>query len=168
MTQPQDIAFVETQLDELAQVAGRIAAIAPPDGKMDAGLRRLNRLCKGAVARVLAGSTWAEAKPGDITTLEMPVGLEAVALDLVCLPRRPTQAQARRAGAQLAKRQGAQPLLVLAGATMRISELALGLALRGYAFDTHRKTPAKRGQGARIMCTRPDLAQANAAPLMAI
>ena len=168
MTQPQDIAFVETQLDDLAQVAGRIAALAPPDGKMDASLRRLNRLCKGAVARVLAAPSWAEAKPGDITTLEMPVGLQAVALDLVCLPRRPTQTEARRAGAQLAKRQGAQPLLVLAGATVRISELALGLALRGYAFDVHRKTPAKRGQGVRIMCTRPAEAQANAAPLMAM
>ncbi|MGA0925364.1 MAG: leucyl aminopeptidase, partial [Lutimaribacter sp.] len=99
---------------------------------------------------------------------EMPVGLQAVALDLVCLPRRPTQTEARRAGAQLAKRQGAQPLLVLAGATVRISELALGLALRGYAFDVHRKTPAKRGQGVRIMCTRPAEAQANAAPLMAM
>jgi hypothetical protein len=54
MTTPITLSFTETDLDALAGAEGKIAVIVPPEGKLDPAGRRLNRLTKGALAR-LAG-----------------------------------------------------------------------------------------------------------------
>ena len=63
-------------------------------------------------------------------------------MQVVKLPRRPTAAEARLAGAAIAGFNAAAPLTVLAGGQARVGEVAQGLALRAYAFDTYR-TPEK-------------------------
>jgi hypothetical protein len=52
MTTPITLSFTETDLDALAGVAGNLAVIVPPEGKLDPAGRRLNRLTKGAMARL--------------------------------------------------------------------------------------------------------------------
>ena len=86
----------------------------------------------------------------------------------VKLSRRPSPEEARRAGASLAKFKGAEALLVAAGGTARIADLALGLALRGYDFTTHKTGEKDQPQDARIMVAKPDEARAAAAALLAV
>ena len=64
--------------------------------------------------------------------------------------------------------KGAEALLVAAGGTARIADLALGLALRGYDFTTHKTGEKDQPQDARIMVAKPDEARAAAAALLAV
>jgi len=45
--------FSPVDLDALAGFEGRIAVLVANDGKLDAGARRINRLSKGALARLI-------------------------------------------------------------------------------------------------------------------
>jgi leucyl aminopeptidase len=59
-------------------------------------------------------------------------------------------------------------MLILAGNTKRIAELAFGLAMRDYGFDAH-KSDAKPPKGAvTVMCSKPDEAREAATPLFAV
>ena len=167
MTAPQTIRFAPVDLDAIASAEGRVAVIVTPEGKLDTAGRRVNRLTRGALARVVEAATWAKAKPGDLTSLAMPAGLAAEAVDILCLPRRPSVAEARRAGVALAKAQGDKPLTLLAGTTARVEEIALGVALRAYDFTAHRSKPADPAPGATIRVGDPSAAEAAAAPLLA-
>ena len=167
MTTPQPIRFAAPDVDALAAATGRVAVIVAPDGKMDPATRRINRLTRDTIARVVAGENWAEMEHGQVVSVAMPVGLAAEALDIVCLPRRPDVAAARRAGAELARVQGRKALSLMAGTQTRIEEMALGLALRGYEFTDHKTKPAKGAPEALIMTADPQAASAAAAPLLA-
>ncbi|MCM2561210.1 leucyl aminopeptidase [Lutimaribacter sp. EGI FJ00015] len=169
MTTPQTIRFSEIDLDAIATAKGRVAVIVTPDGKLDQGARRANRLTKGAVARLAESEKWAKAKPGQVITLAMPAGMAAEALDVVCLPRRPSVDEARRAGVALAKAQDGAALTVLAGSSGRVEHLALGLALRAYDFADHRTgKDAPVPSDATIMTAKPDEVETAAAPLLAV
>ena len=69
-----------TDLDALKDYAGRIAVFVPTEGKLDPPARRVNRLTKGAVARLIASDGFAKAKTGQVITLAWPAGLAAEAL----------------------------------------------------------------------------------------
>ncbi len=169
MTTPQTIRFADVDLDALASAEGRVAVIVTPDGKLDQAARRANRLTKGAVARLADSKRWDKAKPGQVVTLAMPAGMAAEALDVVCLPRRPSVDEARRAGVALAKVQGDATLTLAAGSTARAEQVALGLALRAYDFADHRTSKdAPDPCSATIMVSKPDEAEAAAAPLLAV
>ncbi|QBX99979.1 leucyl aminopeptidase [Rhodophyticola sp. CCM32] len=168
MTTPIAISFVETALDAPRDFEGKIAVFATGDGKIDIGTRRVNRLTKGAVARLLESDRWGKVKEGEGFTMGFPAGLLANALLVVKLPRRPSVEMARKAGASLAKFKGDDPLLVTAGNITRIDQMALGLALRAYSFTAH-KTADQPAQGAAtIMCSRSDEVSAAAKPAMAL
>jgi leucyl aminopeptidase len=72
MTTPITLSFIETDLDALAGTAGKIAVIVPPEGKLDPAGRRLNRLTKGAIARLAEAEQFEKAKVGDTITLAFP------------------------------------------------------------------------------------------------
>ncbi|MEM1342162.1 MAG: leucyl aminopeptidase [Pseudomonadota bacterium] len=168
MTQPIAIDFKETELDALAGLAGKLAVLATPDGKLDPAGRRLNRLTKGAVARVLENDAWEKLSEGEGMTLNFAAGLEATALQVVKLARRPAPEAARKAGATLAKYKGKHHLTLCAGATQRVAEISLGLALRAYSFDAHKTAEAPEPTGATILCAKPEEAAAAAAPMAAL
>jgi leucyl aminopeptidase len=63
MTTPITLSFIETDLDALAGTAGKLAVIVPPEGKLDPAGRRLNRLTKGALARLAEAERFEKAKP---------------------------------------------------------------------------------------------------------
>ena len=168
MTSPIAISFVDTDLAALEGAQGKLGLLVSPDGKLDPAGRRLSRLARGALARLVESPAWEKVKPGEGVVLNWPAGLAAAGLMAVKLSRRPSPEEARRAGASLAKFKGAEALLVAAGGTARIADLALGLALRGYDFTTHKTGEKDQPQDARIMVAKPDEARANAAALLAV
>ncbi|WP_213684089.1 leucyl aminopeptidase [Roseicyclus sp.] len=168
MTSPIAISFADTDLAALSHAQGKLGLLVSPDGKLDPAGRRLDRLTRGALARLVAGPAWEKVKPGEDVTLNWPAGLAATGLMVIKLARRPSVAEARRAGAALAKFKGAEALLVVAGGTARIADLALGLALRGYDFTVHKTGEKEPPQDATIMVAKPDEARAAAAPLFAV
>ncbi|MBD3663388.1 leucyl aminopeptidase [Sulfitobacter sp. TSTF-M16] len=168
MTELTPVTFVETDIDTIADQPGRIAVFAEPGGKLDKAGRRVNRLTKGALLRLVEGNGFAETKPGDVRTLAYPVGLAAEAVDVVHLPRNADVDLARRAGVALARVRGTTDVLALAGTLRRPAELAFGLVMRDYEFNAHKSAPSAREGAVTIMCSKPDAAEAEAGPLMAI
>ena len=132
-----DIRFDTLDTQDLKDRSGVLAVFATEDGKLDAGARKLNSLTRKAVARLTDGKAFAKGKAGDVFRLDYPGGLAAEAVLVVRCPKRPTVAEARRAGAQLAKAMGEADLAVVAGSMPRTEEVAMGLALRAYRFDPH-------------------------------
>ncbi len=168
MTTPISIDFAETDLDALAGVEGKVAVLVTSDGKLDPAGRRVNRLTKQAIARLVESDRWEKVKLGQGFTLGFPAGLAAKSLLVVKLDRRPSVDDARKAGASLAKFKGKGALTVCAGATTRIDDLALGLALRAYDFTDHKTADETASEGASIMCSKPDEAREAAKAAMAV
>ncbi len=168
MTALTPLTFAETQIDEIAKAKGRVAVCVDPEGRLDVGARRVNKLTRGALARLVESEAFSQAKPGSVTTMAYPAGLEAEAVDVICLPKSADQTAARKAGAALAKNRGKADLLVLAGSFRRVAQIAYGIAMRDYTFEDHKSAPSKAEGAVRIMCSKPEDAQAEAAPLMAI
>ncbi len=171
MSEPIQVTFEVTDLDAIAETTGRVAVVVNPEGRLDAGGRRVNRLTKGALARLVAGNRFAKAKAGQVLTLAYPVGMSAEAVDVLCLARRATIEDARKGGASLAKLRGTSPLLVLAGNSPKAAEIGFGLALRDYSFDDHKTAAAEDGDKAttaRLMVSKPEEMTAGAAPLLAV
>ena len=168
MTTPMPIDFAETDLDALGTVDGKLAIVATPDGKLDPAGRRVNRLSKGAVARLVESDRWEKVKPGEGFTMGFPAGMEAKALLVVKLDRRPSVEDARKAGASLAKFKDKTALTICLGATNKAEEVALGLALRGYSFDAHKTGDKAEVQKSVMMVSKPEEVAAAAQPGMAV
>ncbi|WP_037316039.1 leucyl aminopeptidase [Ruegeria halocynthiae] len=162
------IRFQPFDVDTMAEAAGRVVVIVPPEGKMGPAVRRANRLTRGAVARLVESERFGKAKVGDVISLAWPAGMAAEALDVLVLPRRPDQAEARKAGAALAKLAGGKDLLVMAGNQVRCDELALGIVLRSYDFDAHKTKEADKVGTVTIGHQKADEIEATFAPLYAV
>jgi len=172
MTRPTPIRFAELDLDALAGTEGRIAVTVTPEGTLDAAARRANRLCKGAVKRLVESARFEKAKSGEVITLAWPAGMAAEALDILVLSKKADVVEARRAGAALTARAASAPvLLALGSAHARAAVLVQGMALRSYAFDAHKTTEDdsdKAGGDITVMSPRPEALEAEAAPLLAV
>jgi leucyl aminopeptidase len=161
MTTPPDIRFEPLSLDDIAGAEGRVAVFVAPDGTLGQPARRVNRLTRGALERAVDSARFADLPVGAGFDLAFPTGMQADAVQVVKLDRRASDDAARRAGAAIAAPRGTRPLLVLAGALPQAPQIALGLALRDYAFTDH-KSPSdsdeERGAPGpvRIMANRPD------------
>ncbi len=162
------IQFQAFDFDAMAQAQGRVVIILSPDGKMSPAVRRANRLTRGAVARLVESDRFEKVKSGDVVSLAWPTGMAAEALDILVLPRRPDAAEARKAGAKLAKLADNRDILVMAGNQVRSEELALGIALRSYDFDAHKSKESERTATVTISHQKPDEVEAAFAPLYAV
>ncbi len=162
------IQFQAFDVDAMAQAQGRVVIILSPDGKMSPAVRRANRLTRGAVARLVESDRFEKVKSGDVVSLAWPTGMAAEALDILVLPRRPDAAEARKAGAKLAKLADNRDILVMAGNQVRSEELALGIALRSYDFDAHKSKESERTATVTISHQKPDEVEAAFAPLYAV
>jgi leucyl aminopeptidase len=168
MTSPITISFAQIDLAALGTAEGKLALLVTPEGALDPAGRRVNRALRGAVTRLIESPAWAKLKPGEGVALGWPSGVAASGVMAVKLARRPNVEDARRAGATLAKFKGADALTLAAGATARIADLALGLALRGYEFTAHKTAETETPKPATIMVAKPDEVMAEAAPMMAL
>ncbi|MFV2052999.1 leucyl aminopeptidase [Aliiroseovarius sp. YM-037] len=168
MTTPREINFKETDLDAIAEWEGRVAVFLGEDGKMDQTARRVNRLTKGALARMADAPGFAKMKLGETKELSWPAGMKAEALIVARLDRRPSTEDARKAGAEIAKAAGTSPLLVLAGNLNRAPDVSLGLALRGYDFNAYKSDAKDPAPAMTFMANKPEEVAAEAAPMAAI
>jgi len=162
MTSPVSITFRTPDLAALATVQGRIALVADAGTPNTPAARALNKLMRGALARVLASDSFAKLKPGETLDLAYPAGLMADAVQVLRLPKKATALQARRGGAALGRALGGKGATVLAEGHAQAAELAYGLALRAYDFSAH-KSAQKSEFGPVIMAVNNPEAQARAA-----
>ena len=116
MPKPLPIQFVAADLDALAAQTGRIVVLAEPGLLPGPAFRRLDRLAKGALSRAAGSEPFTKLKPGEAMELAWPAGLQAQAVQILRLPRKAEVAQARKAGAAIARAHGAGTTLVLAEA----------------------------------------------------
>jgi leucyl aminopeptidase len=168
MPKPLPIQFQATDLETLATAKGRIAVLADPGQPGSAAFRRLDRLTKGALARAAGSEAFGKLKPGEAMDLAFPPGIAADAVQLIRLPRKVDQSQARKAGSVIGRTHGAHGTLVLAEAHPRAADIAFGLAMRAYDFDTH-KTGEKTTPGpVTLMAANPEAVAKVAAPMAAV
>jgi leucyl aminopeptidase len=80
------IRFEDCDLDAIAAAAGRVCVLVPDEGNLGQEARRVNRLTRGAIARMREAEDG--LKTGDLRTLAWPAGMAARAVDVVVLPRR--------------------------------------------------------------------------------
>ena len=159
MTQPAELTVTETDLDALAGAGGRIVVFVVPDGKLDAGGRRINKLTRGALARFAESDAFGKMKAGETRDLAYPAGVAAEAVQVVKLPKRPAADEARKAGVAIGRAAWGKEVLILGGALKGIEEVALGALLRAYRFTDHKSagddTP---GDPTRLtlMVSKPD------------
>ena len=163
-----DISFSETDLDKIAAAQGHVVALVTPDGKLDAGARRINRLTKGAVQRVVEDEGFTKRKSGDVISLAWPAGLAAQSLEILVLDRRAKGQAARKAGAKLGALKGTKAMLVLGGNLTALAELAMGIVLKDYRFEAHKTADSETPEPVSVMCNAPDAVQTAVAPLLAI
>ncbi|WP_373635480.1 leucyl aminopeptidase [Yoonia sp. SS1-5] len=168
MTTPTEIQFKDVDLDRVAESAGQVVVFVDAEKKLDAGARKVNSLSRKALARFVDGDVFAAMGPGDVHALDYPAGLAATAVLVVKLARRPSVDEARKAGAQLAKKYGEMDMLVLAGNINRAEEVAFGLAMRAYRFDAHKTAPPKAKGAVSFMVSKPEEFAKAAAPLAAV
>lgn len=172
MTHPVDISAQPLDLAALATTEGRIAILIDADGPLDAAARRIDRATRGAVSRARGSDAFARLKPGQVMTLAWPAGLAAVALDIVRLPRRASQAEAEKAGAALAKAKGTAALALAVPGHPRLMAVLRGVVLRCYDFTAHktdRDATAGAGPGrVTVLTTAPDALDAPLADLRAL
>jgi leucyl aminopeptidase len=170
MTAPLETRFETLDPDSISSLEGRIAVFVDPDGGLDAAARRVNRLTKGAVARLAEGAAFGRMKPGEGHVLSTPAGLAAEALLVVKLARRPGVEEARKAGSAIAQFNGSVPLVVLAGARGRLDALLAGILLRAYEFDRYRQREKDAPEPNRVLhmlVKDPDVARDEAAAVIA-
>ena len=167
MTDPVSITFHATDADQIATAPGVVAVIVEADGKLDQAARKVNRLTRGAVDRLMQSEAFEQMKPGDGVTLAFPGGMEAQKLLVIRLPKKHGVAEARRAGAAIAKALGKDGALVLAGGAKHAAEIAQGVALRAYEFDAQKSKKADARGEVRVMVSKPDEVSAAAAPALA-
>ena len=176
MTVPASVRFTAPDADTLAERSGRIAVLAEPGARLDQVARRLNRLTKGAVERAVAAPAFEKVKRGEAMTLSWPAGVAAEGIEIVNLPPRPTVAEARKAGAALARAAKGGEITVIGANRRQLHELAFGAALRGYAFDVH-KSKGEEGDGdadqdtpgaITVWTSKPEEAEAAYAPRSAV
>ena len=156
MRKPASIQFKETDIDLLAEMEGRVALLVAPGGALDKAARRVNRLTKGAVARLVEAKA-ETASTAQVFSLAYPAGMKAECVDVVFLPRRCTEVEARKAGVSLGKIRSGAPLTICAGTQKHAAQLALGVALRDYSFNAH-KAGDKDSESADVtlLVTRPE------------
>ncbi len=168
MTSPISITFHATDLDEIATSQGRVAIFVDKDAPLDQAARRINRLTRGALARLVESEKFTKSASGDAHVLAYPAGMAALAVDVVTLSKRTSIEDARKAGAALSKIRGASDLLIMAGNNRKAAEIAMGVALRGYKFTDHKTDDTADTSSVRMMTSKPEEVEAAAAPRLAV
>ncbi len=162
------VQFKPFDLDMIAEAEGRVAIIVTDEGKLGPAARRANRLTRGAIARLVESERFEKVKSGEVISLAWPGGMQAEALDVLVLARRPEQDEARKLGAKLAKLAGGKPVVVMAGNQNGTQDLVQGLVLRSYDFDAHKTKASDPAGSITVAHAKPDEIEAAFAPLYAV
>ena len=162
MTAVTHPSFVSLDLEALASAPGRIVVLSEGGARMDKGARRVNRLTRGALARLVEGEAFAKLKPGEAAEMAYPSGMAAEALQVIKLDRKMDADVGRKVGGAIGKAAAGKPVLVLAGGLRHVAEMALGAMLRLYDFRAH-----KTGEAGEVQVGSLTFAVANPEALKA-
>ena len=88
--------------------------------------------------------------------------------DLITLRPESTVAEARKAGAALARSANGKDVTLMAGSTRHAAEMAFGFVARAYEFADHKTGDAPERCGLAVQCSAADDVEAAFAPLGAI
>ena len=168
MTTPTPVSFVETDIERIADQPGRVAIVIGDEGQLDVSGRRINRLTKGALKRAVEAKVEAGLKPGTVFTLAYPSGMQAEAVDVMCVPRRTDVHKARSAGAIIGKQRGKADILLALGNSKWAADITMGVVLRDYDFMDHKTGSDAREGAITAMCNAPDEVSEMAAPRLAV
>jgi leucyl aminopeptidase len=168
MTHPVPIHFRPVEIDSLPRLTGRIVAFADGTTGLSPGLRRLDRLTRGAILRFLESEAFGRLKPGEAVDLAWPAGLLAEAVQIVRLPKRADVAQARKAGGAIGRALTPAGATVLAESHPLAAEIAFGVAMRAYEFSAHKTGERKVPGHVAFLVTNPEAVAAAAAPGAAV
>jgi len=168
MPHPVAIHFREIDPAALIGGSGRVVVLAEPGERLAPAARALDRKCRGAISRAAASEAFAKLEPGEALDLAFPAGLAAEAVVLLRLARRASVAEARKAGATIARGLGASGALVLAGAHRLAHEVAFGLALRAYDFSAHKTGAPKVFGEVGFQVADPEAVATRAHPMAAL
>ena len=156
MTAPLVPAMIATDIELIKEASGVLAVFVPEAGTLDGTAKRVNRLSRGAVARLVESDAFAKLEQGKAMMLAYPVNMAAEGVIVVKLSRRPDAADARRAGATIAKMAAGKEVHLLCGNLRRAEEVALGFCLRSYAFNDHFTKEAEAPAKVSLMVNKPD------------
>jgi len=151
--------ILDPDLDAIAAAEGHVCVVLPGDGKLDKMARRVNRLTRGALARLVESDAFGKLKEGQSVSLAYPTGMAADAVHVLRLDRRTRGAAAREAGASLGAVLGKTGALILAQSLKGLEDVLLGTLLRAYAFDAHMTGEDKPVRGdIQVMTTDTEIA----------
>ncbi|MEN9408822.1 MAG: hypothetical protein RL216_796 [Pseudomonadota bacterium] len=168
MTHPVPIHFRPVEIDSLPRLTGRIVAFADGTSGLSPGLRRLDRLTRGAILRFVESEAFGRMKPGESVDLAWPAGLLAEAVQIVRLPKRADAAQARKAGGAIGRALTPAGATVLAESHPMAAEIAFGVAMRAYEFNAHKTAERKALGHVAFLVSNPEAVAAAAAPGAAV
>ncbi len=168
MSHPVAIQFQAADPAALPKLTGRIAVLIESGKATGAAARLINKLTRGALERAATSAAFARLKPGEAMDMAFPSGLEAEAIQLIHLPRKASIAEARRAGASIARALTPAGVTLFAETHPQAAEISFGLAMRAYDFTPH-KTGDHKSPGAVTICVaNPEAVAASAAPMAAV
>ncbi len=156
MTSPAALRFTEFDIDAAADWTGRIAVLVDEEGGIEPLGRRINSRARRAISRAIESAAFEKLGNGEVLEIGWPTGLSARGLLVLKLPKRPSGPDARRAGAALAARRGSDPLLLIAGNHRAAGELAFGMVLRSYSFETHKTGDSTPPAEITVMAGKPE------------
>ncbi len=168
MSHPLALQFQSPDLAALPTVAGRIVLVVDGTAPGTPVAKLVNKLMRGAIARAMASDAFAKLKTGEAMDLAYPAGLAAEAVQLVRLPRKSTIADARKAGAAIARGLGVAGAVVYAETHPMAAEISFGLAMRAYEFAPHKTAPAQLIGPVTLSVAHPESVAAAAAPMAAV
>jgi leucyl aminopeptidase len=160
--------FVAADAAALLSAPGRAALVLPPDGRLDAAAKRIDKATRGAVSRAVASKEWGKLKPGGAMDLTWPAGMAAEVLSLVPLSAKASATDARKAGGAVGRALAEAGTTLHAGSHPRAADIAFGLTLRAYDFRPYKTGEATLPGPVAVMVANPDAAKAKAAPMMAV
>ncbi len=155
-TSPEILPF---ELDAIATTEGRIVVFADPESPLPPAARRADKLTRGALARAVASQGFARLSPGESITLAWPGGLQAEALQIIRLPRKPDAAALRKAGTSIGRAQDRAPCLICLD-RLPVEPVLQAALLRAYQYEAQKSDP-KPGFGPfSVMLRNPEAAHA--------
>ncbi|MBV1864724.1 MAG: leucyl aminopeptidase [Rhodobacteraceae bacterium] len=156
MTTPLQPTFIATDLSLIDGFEGKLVVFITPKGGLDPLARRVNKLCKGAVARFASSDDFNKMEQGDTYTLSYPAGMLAKAVIILKTTKKTDAIIARKAGAAAARAAGVGDVMLLAGASRITAQIAQGFVLCQYDFTDHKTADAPEAGKLDVMCSNPD------------
>ena len=150
-----DVKLEKYDLELLEKDYDRISIFIEDTKKLDRIGSRVNKLTKGAILRAVSSKEFEKKTCGEVLTLSFPSVLQVKYLDLVKWSKSVKPSDARKAGANLAKKSKNSKILVCASAQKFSEQLIKGYLLRRYEFTNYKTIEDQGATSVTLMLKSP-------------